>query len=502
MKCVSYTRVTTCILENDEDSNTIGHQNDRIQAYLQKQNWKLEKRYSDRKNDPNADTAFQQLRRDGVNRKFDLVVVDSIFRCGKNVSYAEDVFLKVFLLAGIQFAVAEDDFCSIGKTYDEVSKYFVDKRNHYVATPMHLYRAQRYADGYFTIDDERYGYILSEDRKSIRVDEDAAKIIREIFTRVGNGESSMNIAKSLNERGVDSPSFHMKKIGARRFIETKNEWTRNTVYSIHKREAYLGSATRTIQGKSVEVKYPPIIDEQMYSRYLNSVKRKTCAPHPRTTKPNALKGKIKNAEDGTSLSCRVHKELPGAPRRYHKNTNYNSDFIEYEKVIAAVVTEVRNEQAHAKNILAYIKTPDGEERRNAFEAALVETAKQLCEHISQEAKEDIQAYGEYENDELSANEYLARKQKMQNRINDYEVQFSRIMEIVDKLPVIYSAENPWVKQCLNCAEPIEPLNEYMDMWIEKVLVYGTDKVQVFLRQSEWKKDLLNIISEVQHGKEK
>lgn len=62
-------------------------------------------KYADRKQDTEADDAFRTMQNDGVSRKFDMVVVDSLLRCGSNVSYAEDVLLKSFLPAGIHFAV-------------------------------------------------------------------------------------------------------------------------------------------------------------------------------------------------------------------------------------------------------------------------------------------------------------------------------------------------------------------------------------------------------------
>ena len=53
-----------------------------------------------------------------------MVVVNSIDRCGKYISCAEDVLAKTFFPAGIHFSVVQDDFCSIEKSREEIDEYF------------------------------------------------------------------------------------------------------------------------------------------------------------------------------------------------------------------------------------------------------------------------------------------------------------------------------------------------------------------------------------------
>lgn len=113
MRCASYVKYASCIPEKEIPSDIIRQQNDRIRKYIKSKGWELTEKYTERKKDTEAEEVFQTLREDGISRKFDMVVVDSIFRCGRNVSFAEDVLLKTFYPAGIHFAVVEDDFCSM-----------------------------------------------------------------------------------------------------------------------------------------------------------------------------------------------------------------------------------------------------------------------------------------------------------------------------------------------------------------------------------------------------
>ena len=83
MRCVSYTRTTSCKEDGKIPADIIKQQDQHIQEYLKKQGWTLSAKYCDRKKDTEENTVFEELTKDGINRKFDMVVVDSIDRCGR-----------------------------------------------------------------------------------------------------------------------------------------------------------------------------------------------------------------------------------------------------------------------------------------------------------------------------------------------------------------------------------------------------------------------------------
>ena len=127
MKWVSYTRSISSRIGEENPSNTIAEQNERIAQYLKKRGCSISEKYSDRKRTAEAAEGFDRLVQDGMARKFDAVVVDSIFRCGRTLPFAIEALQRTFYPLGIQFAVVEDDFCSIDKTAEEVAEYFNGK---------------------------------------------------------------------------------------------------------------------------------------------------------------------------------------------------------------------------------------------------------------------------------------------------------------------------------------------------------------------------------------
>ena len=127
MKWVSYTRSISSRIGEENPSNTIAEQNERIAWYLKKLGCNVSEKYSDRKRTAEATEGFDKLVQDGMARKFDAVVVDSIFRCGRTLPFAIEALQRTFYPLGIQFAVVEDDFCSADKTAEEVAEYFNGK---------------------------------------------------------------------------------------------------------------------------------------------------------------------------------------------------------------------------------------------------------------------------------------------------------------------------------------------------------------------------------------
>src|SRR5699024_11969419 len=117
----------SCLPGAESPAKVITVQNERIRGYVEKHGWKISGKYSDRKKDKNENASFEKMLQDGIQRKFDAVIVDSIFRAGKDLWSAKEILLQTFHFAGIWFIVVEDDFISVGKSNEEAEAYFNQK---------------------------------------------------------------------------------------------------------------------------------------------------------------------------------------------------------------------------------------------------------------------------------------------------------------------------------------------------------------------------------------
>lgn len=73
MKWVSYTRSISSRIGEENPSNTIAEQNERIARYLKKLGCNVSEKYSDRKRTVEATEGFDKLVQDGMARKFDSI---------------------------------------------------------------------------------------------------------------------------------------------------------------------------------------------------------------------------------------------------------------------------------------------------------------------------------------------------------------------------------------------------------------------------------------------
>ena len=109
MKCVSYTR--TLPWKNHQSKLTIAEQNQSIAAYLaEHKELDLQKKYSDRKNDEKARAAFDQMTNDGVERKFDCIIVASMYYCGPDFPAVRQAIKETLYATGIDLIVLGGGF--------------------------------------------------------------------------------------------------------------------------------------------------------------------------------------------------------------------------------------------------------------------------------------------------------------------------------------------------------------------------------------------------------
>ena len=94
-----------------------------------------------------------------------------------------------------------------------------------------------------------YGYQKSpQDKHILIVDEDAARIVRRLFTEYAGGDNARMIADRLNAERIDSPRFyHYAKMGRENPLSNqKNVWGSATIMQLLRNQAYIGNM---VQGK-------------------------------------------------------------------------------------------------------------------------------------------------------------------------------------------------------------------------------------------------------------
>ena len=99
MICVGYSKKTPFMDMLEQVG--IKEQNDRIREFASKNKIKIIRFYEDKSDDPDSDIGFQELRKDGMNRRFDLIIFESLSRFGPNPGMAKSLLLDTFSVIGL-----------------------------------------------------------------------------------------------------------------------------------------------------------------------------------------------------------------------------------------------------------------------------------------------------------------------------------------------------------------------------------------------------------------
>ena len=497
MRVVSYTRAVSYRLKDGNPSNVIGLQNEHIQQYIKEKGWKLAEKYSDRKFSPEEMTAFNQLLEAGLTRKFDCVVMDSIFRFGHNLTDAVSVLQETFYPIGIHFAVVEDDFSSIGKSESEIADYFKQKKMVIASNASWIHWRALEKEGIMVKSHLSYGYLLSEDRRSMIIDESVAPIIRNIFQWFLSGMNYQNIADRLNAEGAISPQEHMTRVYGREpnFI-VDSMWRCPGIHKLLEKTIYMGKAARKIGGVDTVIDVPPIVSKEEFLKAQELMPR--LPGRPTTWKKegiNILNKRIYDKETGKALMCMKSPVEPNdrvytlKKRIRYLSKEEQKKTIPYSVVMDAVKKALRYETALVDQIDKILQTEEPQIYLEQELQGFRKSAQELLEQMNAVYEERMKLHRLHGAGQLSAEELAEKDDACQVKLMQIEQQFTLIMAQVEERRTAFSRINPWLALYRKIVVPDKLERRHIMQWVDRVAVVDFQKVEVGLREQDWKNKL-------------
>lgn len=451
MRCVSYTRaVSNRPSMSGTQTESIMAQNQRIQDFTKAHGWKIEKKYSDRKKDGNEETAFLEMKADGMARKFDCVVIDSLYLCGKKMTLAADLFSLVFLPAGIHFAVVEDNIVSSEMDAKDAVQYLQKRRSEYRIAVSTVGATRRAEMRQYP----KYGYRYNGEQMELLVEEETAAVVREIYKLAVEGNGAKKIMEILNGRGTESPHEYFRRLGWPGIMKSEREgkWNISEIKKILANRLYVGEWERTVGGEKVIVPCPPIIDREVFQ--IVDAKR---AKDRRFEKnqygsQTIFTKKIFDQGTGIPLCLHTHNQLQVKIYRmtYPKpsEVSYEKSWILFSEVEEQVVSQLMAELKKAAKAVKMISSDMGmavkeqrirnirEEAQNVFEKML------LLEEQGRVAGKSISS------GETAADIVSAASESPDNIDNDFWMLDQKLKAAEEQIAGIektFSRENPWIK---------------------------------------------------------
>lgn len=349
-----------------DDSRSIQNQKAMLLQYCLEHNWEVYSLYSDDDytgSDRNR-PEFKRLLRDAEQKKFDIVLCKSQSRFTRELELVERYLHGLFPLWGIRFISVVDNADTANKGNKKsrqinglVNEWYLEDMSENIKSVLTSRRQNGFHIGAFAL----YGYQKDPDRKGhLIIDEEAAAIVREVFTLYSQGYGKTAIARILNDRGVPNPTEYKRLHGLRyRQPKGKNStlWSYSAISDMLVNEMYIGNM---VQGKYGSVSYKtkenkpqpksewyrvegthePIIDRTLWERTQAQIAQK--ARPFSTGRVGLFARKVRCAHCGCVMrsgKSRGRRYLQCASRRLAKDACIGA-FISVEKLEQAVLAEL------------------------------------------------------------------------------------------------------------------------------------------------------------------
>ena len=284
-----------------EDSNSIQNQKSILSEYAMEQGWELYHIYSD-DDYAGADRhrpEFNRLLRDAEAHKFDIVLCKTQSRFTRELELVEKYIHGLFPIWGIRFISVVDHADTANKGNKKsrqinglVNEWYLEDMSDNIRSVLTNRRKNGFHIGSFAL----YGYKKDPEQKGhLIIDEEAAAVVREVFTLFARGYGKSAIARMLNDRGIPNPTEY-KRLHGLRYMSPKSKnstlWKYSAISDMLVNEMYIGNMVqgkygsvsyKTKQNKPrpknewyiVEGTHEPIIDRELWTRVQRLIVQKT-----------------------------------------------------------------------------------------------------------------------------------------------------------------------------------------------------------------------------------
>lgn len=244
-----------------DDSNSIQNQKAMLLQYAMEQGWEVYNIYSD-DDYAGADRRrpeFNRLLEDAEHHKFQIILCKTQSRFTRELELVEKYIHGLFPLWGIRFVSIVDNADTANKGNKKsrqinglVNEWYLEDMSDNIRSVLTNRRKNGFHIGAFAL----YGYQKDPNQKGhLIIDEEAAAVVREVFTLFSQGYGKTAIARMLNDRGIPNPTEY-KRLHGLRYQQPKMKnstlWKYFAIADMLENEIYIGNM---VQGKYGSVSY-------------------------------------------------------------------------------------------------------------------------------------------------------------------------------------------------------------------------------------------------------
>lgn len=278
---------------------------------------------------------FKQMIKDAEIGLFNIILCKHQSRFTRDMELVEKYIHGLFIEWGIRFISLTDNIDTNIKGNKKarqinglINEWYSEDLSENIRTVF----KRKMQDGQFLGSFACYGYEKdSKDNHKIIADEEAAGVVKEIFSLYLEGYGASRISTMLTERGIPTPSQYKKDKGLNfanpnggKYSEKYGMWAVNTVKRILRNKTYIGTLIqgreRKLSYKSkkviiapenewivIENNHEPIIDEKTFYTVQKLIDNKRTGygigenDNPEKSKPHLLAGRMMCLDCGAAM---------------------------------------------------------------------------------------------------------------------------------------------------------------------------------------------------------
>ncbi len=456
---------------------------------------------------------WERMMEDVRKRKINCVIVKDLSRFGRNYLEAGDYLEKVFPFLGVRFIAVNDHYDSKGEIFKEkdLITEFKNLANDYYSRDiskkiMSAFRTKK-EQGQFIGSMAPYGYILKENH--FIIDEPAAAVVRRIFLMKMQGASFVEIAKTLNQESIPSPSRYAGERGGKKYKDCSHIlWQPQAVSRILYNPTYVGDMVQGRNNRSIYSKekqgkreeeaweirkdsHPAIIEREVFEK-MQKLKEK----NSKTWKDRQGGPGYENILEGI-LVCghcqhvmRRNKDVRKGKAQYYfycgSAYNYShtqcdtSSVIDY-KIFDMVLRQIKLQIALAVEAKTLTEQMKRSSRYTLFLKEKKKARRQIKDELGRTIYLKTNIYEDLKQGVLTKEEFLEAKEKYTLRITELEKELYKKEAELGAFEQYISGSNKWMETFLQFQGAEKLTREMAVELLEKVEVFRDKRLHIKFR---------------------
>ena len=259
------------------ESNSISHQKQMLEEFARRNNLPNPRHFTDDGvSGPRFDRpGFLAMMEEVEAGRVEAIVIKDMSRLGRDYLKVGQV-MEILRQRGVRLIAINDGVDSL-KGDDDFTPFRNIMNEFYARDTSRKIRSvfkSKGMSGKHLTGTVIYGYLWDEKREHWLVDEEAAEVVRRIFSLTMEGYGPYQISKLLSEAKVEIPAVHLARFdeGVNRTKPVKDPygWGSSTIVSILKKREYLGHTVNFKTRKHFKDKKSHYVDESEWTIFENT----------------------------------------------------------------------------------------------------------------------------------------------------------------------------------------------------------------------------------------